>query len=100
MNTKIKILYLTTSPVMGGAEKQLYYLATQLDPERFLVKVCVLKSEDDGVLVHMLKEKGVHTESIGMKSKCGFDQVFIIIFCRVFYFLTTSSGEYSGNLQA
>jgi glycosyltransferase involved in cell wall biosynthesis len=72
MNKKINILYLTTSPVMGGAEKQLYYLATQLDPERFLVKVCVLKSEDDGVLVHMLKEKGVHTESIGMKSKCGF----------------------------
>jgi glycosyltransferase involved in cell wall biosynthesis len=67
MNKKITILYLTTSSIMGGAEKQLYHLATGLSPERFSVLVCTLK--DDGPLVRMLKERGIHTESVGMRSK-------------------------------
>src|SRR5262249_29993374 len=44
----IRILYVSTSTTLGGAEKTLYTLATQLNPERFkTVGVVSLKHKGD-----------------------------------------------------
>lgn len=51
MPEKIKILYLTTSCQMGGAEKMIYELVTRIDKESFEVLVCTIKSGDGDLLL-------------------------------------------------
>jgi glycosyltransferase involved in cell wall biosynthesis len=64
----IKIMYLTTSPQMGGAEKQLFELSRRLDKSEFEVLVCTLKSEG-GELLQKLQKEGIKTKTIELNER-------------------------------
>ncbi|MFI5360721.1 MAG: glycosyltransferase [Elusimicrobiota bacterium] len=58
-----RVLFVSTSTTVGGAEKTLFALATLLDPRRFPVAgVVSLKAE--GHYARLLGEQGVRTESL------------------------------------
>lgn len=60
-----RILFVSTSTTVGGAEKTLYTLATLLDPKRH--EVCgVVSVKPDGPYARKLKLQGVRTESLGL----------------------------------
>jgi glycosyltransferase involved in cell wall biosynthesis len=65
----MRILLLTTSPQMAGAEKMLFELALGLEARGFDVLVVTLKSEKDGQLLARLREGGIKTESLHMTGK-------------------------------
>jgi glycosyltransferase involved in cell wall biosynthesis len=60
-----RILYVSTSTTIGGAEKTLYTLATLLDPKRHQV-VGVVSVKPEGEYAGKLKRQGVHVESLGL----------------------------------
>jgi glycosyltransferase involved in cell wall biosynthesis len=60
-----RILFVSTSTTIGGAEKTLFTLATRLDAKRFQVAGAVsLKAP--GHYAHLLARQGVKTRSLGM----------------------------------
>jgi len=70
----IKIMYLTTSPQMGGAEKQLFELSRRINKDDFEVLVCTLKSEG-GNLLQKLQKEGITTKTIELNDKKDFKKV-------------------------
>ena len=60
-----RILYVSTSTTVGGAEKTVYTLATLLDPKRHQV-AGVVSVKPEGAYAHKLKLQGVPTESLGI----------------------------------
>lgn len=76
MNKKTKILYFTTSPIIGGAEKQLFELVTNLNKNKFEILVCAIKGEQEGPLLEKIREKGIKTKSLNVNSKWRFYKVF------------------------
>ncbi len=54
---------------MAGAEKQLFELATRLDPERHDVTVCTIKPAGDGPLLDLLFERGIRVCSLDLGRK-------------------------------
>lgn len=72
MNNKTKIFYLITSSVMGGAEKQLYELTTNLNKDKFEILVCTIKGEKDGSLLENLRKQGIKTKSLDINAKWQF----------------------------
>ncbi len=60
-----RILYVSTSTTVGGAEKTLYTLATLTDPKRHQV-VGVVSVKPVGAYGEKLKRQGVHVESLGL----------------------------------
>jgi len=60
-----RILFVSTSTTLGGAEKTLYSLATLLDPKRHpLAGVVSLKPE--GEYARRLRAQGAHVQSLGL----------------------------------
>ncbi|NOZ63732.1 MAG: glycosyltransferase [Caldiserica bacterium] len=66
----IRILYLITDLDIGGAEKNLYYLASHLDRRKFSVRVISLQGE--GEIAELLKKEGIYIYPYGAKSKKNF----------------------------
>jgi glycosyltransferase involved in cell wall biosynthesis len=65
-----KILFVSTSTTVGGAEKTLYALATLLDPRKHSVAgVVSLKAE--GAYAERLRRQGVKVESLGLVRASG-----------------------------
>ena len=62
-----KILYVSTSTTLGGAEKTLYTLATLLDPKKHQV-VGVVSLKPEGIYAERLSRKGVKVETLGLTS--------------------------------
>lgn len=60
-----KILFVSTSTTLGGAEKTLYALATLLDPNKHRV-VGVVSLKPEGRYAELLREQGVRVESLGL----------------------------------
>ncbi|MDD5301905.1 MAG: glycosyltransferase [Elusimicrobia bacterium] len=60
-----RILYVSTSTTVGGAEKTLYTLATLLDPKRHQV-VGVVSVKPEGDYARKLKLQGLHVESLNL----------------------------------
>ena len=58
-----RILFVSTSTTVGGAEKTLFTLATRLDPRRFPV-AGVVSLKPEGRYARLLAERGVKTESL------------------------------------
>ncbi len=58
-----RILFVSTSTTVGGAEKTLYTLATLLDPARHHV-AGVVSVKPEGDYARKLKAQGVHTETL------------------------------------
>jgi len=60
-----RILYVSTSTTIGGAEKTLYTIATLADPKRHQV-VGVVSVKPEGAYAGKLKSQGIPTESLGL----------------------------------
>ncbi len=63
-----RILFVSTSTTLGGAEKTLYSLATLLDPQRFTV-TGVVSLKPAGVYAQKLQGLGVPTHDLGLKGR-------------------------------
>jgi len=62
-----RILFVSTSTTLGGAEKTLFCLATRLDPKEFAV-AGVVSLKPAGFYAQRLAESGVKTQSLGIRS--------------------------------
>lgn len=67
MSSPLRILHLITELDPGGAERQLYHLATRLDRARFEPRVLCLRGF--GEIGRMLRDAGVPAETLDMKRK-------------------------------
>jgi len=65
-----KILYVTTSTTVGGAEKTVFTLATLMDPKRFPV-VGVVSLKAKGHYAQMLEREDIKTWSLGVRDQAG-----------------------------
>lgn len=66
----IRILFVSTSTTVGGAEKTLYTLATLLDPARFKV-AGVVSLKPLGEYAHKLSQAGIPVFTLDMKGRPG-----------------------------
>ncbi len=60
-----RILYVSTSTTVGGAEKTLYTIATLIDPKRHQV-VGVVSLKPEGAYADKLKRQGIPTQSLDL----------------------------------
>jgi glycosyltransferase involved in cell wall biosynthesis len=60
-----RILFVSTSTTVGGAEKTLHALATLVDPKRHRV-ACVVSLKPEGEYARRLREQGHKVESLGL----------------------------------
>ncbi len=72
--TKINILFLTTTGVLNGAEKQLLYLLNNLNDGKFSATICTLK--DEGELLSSIKNPNIMKYSLGISSILDFFKLF------------------------
>ncbi len=79
-NRKIRLFYLTTTPKISGAEKQLFELVSRINKEVFDVFVCTIMEEKKGGLLYKLKEKGINCCSLNINSKWQFFKIFKLHF--------------------
>jgi glycosyltransferase involved in cell wall biosynthesis len=66
-----RILFVSTSTTLGGAEKTLYSLATLLDPRRHPV-AGVVSLKPEGEYARLLREQGAGVESLGLTRAPGY----------------------------
>lgn len=76
VNKKVKILYLTTTSKLFGAEKMLYELASRLDKNKYEVMVCTLKDDLGNQLLDRLRKQGIKTNCLHLDRKWKFWRVF------------------------
>ena len=70
----MRILFVSTSTTIGGAEKTLYSLATLIDPKRF--QVCgVVSLKPFGPYAHRLKAQGVSIHTLGLTGRPGLAEI-------------------------
>lgn len=63
-----KVLYVSTSTTLGGAEKTLYTLATLLDPKRYRV-AAVVSLKPKGVFAEKLEAAGHRVYTLGVRTR-------------------------------
>ncbi len=73
-----RILFVSTSTTVGGAEKTLFALATSLDPRRFTA-AGVVSLKPEGPYARLLNERSVKTESLGAALPSGARRLAAII---------------------
>lgn len=78
MALKKRILYLTTSGVIGGAEKQLLEIARALHADEYGISVCILKA-DGADLGRELSKNGIETFSLGIAHKWQIWKAFALL---------------------
>ncbi len=66
---KNKILYLTTTSKISGAEKMLYELAKRINKEKYEVAVCTITDDLEDQLLDKLKKEGVKTYCLNLNKK-------------------------------
>lgn len=76
---KTKILYLTTTSQLSGAEKMLYELASRLDKEKYAVMVCTIIDDLGGQLLDRLRKKEIKTACLKLNRKWKVWRVFKLI---------------------
>ncbi|MDE2489574.1 MAG: glycosyltransferase, partial [Elusimicrobia bacterium] len=65
-----RILFVSTSTTLGGAEKTLFALATLLDPKKHQV-AAVVSVKPEGHYARRLREQGIKVESLGLTRRPG-----------------------------
>lgn len=80
VDKKIKIFYLTTTPKIAGAEKQLFELAKRLDKNKYDIFVCTIMGEERGELLKKLRNEDVRCGSLNINSKWHFLKIIKLIF--------------------
>lgn len=76
MKRKKKLLYLTNTSRLSGAEKVIYDLATNLAKERYKIKVCTIKDDLEDQLLDRLREQNIDTACLGLDKKWKIWKVF------------------------
>ena len=61
-----KILFVSTSTTLGGAEKTLFSLATLLDPKEFEI-AGVVSLKAPGFYAERLAERGLKVQTLGVR---------------------------------
>lgn len=69
MEKKFRILYLTTTSQLYGAEKMVYELAKRINKDRFEPMVCTIKDDLDNQLLSQLRKEGVKTACLKIEKK-------------------------------
>lgn len=69
-----RVLFVSTSTTLGGAEKTLYSLATLLDPKKFAV-AGVVSLKAPGAYAERLKALGVPVQSLDLRGRPSFGNV-------------------------
>lgn len=72
MSKKIKIIYLTTTSKLCGAEKIIYELSKRINKERFEIMVCTIKDDLKEGLLDKCRGIGIKTVSLGVENKWKF----------------------------
>ena len=67
--SKIKILYLTNTSRLSGAEKIIYDLATGLNKEDYEIKVCTIKDNLKDQLLDKLDKRNIKTDCLELNKK-------------------------------
>lgn len=70
----MRLLFVSTSTTLGGAEKTVYTLATLLDPRRFKT-LCVVSLKPFGAYAERLSALGVPTTTLGLRARPGLKHV-------------------------
>ena len=76
MSKKIKIIYLTTTSRLCGAEKIIYELSKKINKERFEIMVCTIKDDLQDGLLEKARGLEIKTASLGLENKWKFYQSF------------------------
>lgn len=76
MNNKIRILYLTTTSKVSGAEKIMYELSKRINKERFEIMVCTIKDDLKEGLLEKSRDIGIKAATLGVKNKWEFYKSF------------------------
>lgn len=76
---KTKILLVTTSDRMAGAEKNIVDLLTHINREKYEPRLVVFQADPNGQLVTLAKELGVSAECIGIQKKWQFYKLYKLI---------------------
>lgn len=71
-NKRKKILLVTTSDRMAGAEKNIVDLLTHINREKYEPRLLVLQKDPNGQLVVLARELGVQADWIGLQKKWQF----------------------------
>ncbi len=74
---KINILFVCTTLVIGGCEKQLHHVVLRMDRRRFNPIICCLK--EDGTLGRDLRKKGIKVYSDLLQSKYDIRVLFRLV---------------------
>lgn len=69
MEKKFRILYLTTTSQLYGAEKMVYELSKRINKDRFEPMVCTIKDDLDNQLLSQLRKEGVKTACLKIEKK-------------------------------
>lgn len=77
---RIKIFYLTTTPKIAGAEKQLFELAKRLNKNNYDIFVCTIMSEGNGELLEKLRDEDIKCGSLNVNHKWQFLKVFKLVY--------------------
>lgn len=73
---KIKIMFVTTTSKLSGAEKIIYELSKRINKECFEIMVCTIKDDLKDGLLEKCREIGLKTVSLGIENKWKFYQSF------------------------
>lgn len=76
MNNKIRILYLTTTSKVSGAEKIMYELSKRINKERFEIMVCTIKDDLKEGLLEKSRDIGIKAATLGVENKWKFYKSF------------------------
>ena len=65
----IKIMYLTTTSQLSGAEKMIYEIAKRINKDKYEVLVCTIKDDSDNQLLSKLREERINTACLELDRK-------------------------------
>ncbi len=72
MKSKVKIMHLTTTSKLCGAEKIIYELSKRINKERFEILVCTIKDDLEDGLLDKSRGIGIKIHSLGIENKVKF----------------------------
>ncbi len=76
MKNEVKVMYLSTTSRLCGAEKIIYELSKRINKERFEIMVCTIKDDLEGGLLDKCRGIGIKATSFGVENKWKFYKSF------------------------
>ena len=76
MDSKIKVMYFTTTSKLCGAEKIILELSKRINKEHFEIMVCTIKNDLEDGLLDKVRDIGMQTASLCVENKWQFCKSF------------------------